>query len=221
MTRTQRWLLLASSGVMGATGGLYWWMEHMMEPVTEWAAINHPLQPWVLKAHILAAPILVFAIGLITADHILRHAGRPEMPGRKSGHTALWLLFPMVLSGYLIQTVTHEGWLATLAWIHPLSGLVYLLALATHRWVFLKGKRVRKRQEGEGEEGQEGKAPPEHRLTAWESEGNLRPAPTPHPGPSGPLSSASPPGNASRLPLSPASEGGPAPGGDRRRWPRR
>lgn len=108
MTRTQRWLLLVSSAVMGATGLTYWWMKNMMEPATEWAAINHPLQPWVLKAHILVAPVLVFAVGFIASDHILKNAGRPGRAGRRAGHTPLWLFIPMALSGYLIQTVTHD-----------------------------------------------------------------------------------------------------------------
>ena len=108
MTRTQRWLLLVSSAVMGATGLTYWWMKNMMEPATEWAAINHPLQPWVLKAHILVAPVLVFAVAFIASDHILKNAGRPGRAGRRAGHTPLWLFIPMALSGYLIQTVTHD-----------------------------------------------------------------------------------------------------------------
>lgn len=153
MTRTQRWLLLVSSAVMGATGLTYWWMKNMMEPATEWAAISHPLQPWVLKAHILVAPVLVFAVGFIASEHILKNAGRPGRAGRRSGHTALRLFIPMALSGYLIQTVTHDGWLSTLAWIHLISGLTYLAGLATHRWVFGRRRKARREDSEEGAEG--------------------------------------------------------------------
>lgn len=149
MTRLQKWLLLASSGVMGATGLAYWWMKNRMEPLTEWAAINHPLQPWALKAHILAAPILVFAVGLIASDHIVKHARRSGLPGRTSGLTALWFLIPMALSGYLIQTLTHEGWLRALSWIHLITGMIYLTGLAIHQWVFGGRRRSGKEYQGE------------------------------------------------------------------------
>lgn len=152
---------------MGATGLAYWWMKHRMEPVTEWAAINHPLQPWILKAHIIAAPVLVFAVGLIASDHILKHARKPKLPGRKSGHTALWFLIPMTISGYLIQTVTHQGWLRLLAWLHLGTGTVYLLGLAAHQWVFRSRKRKKEKSGGreagpDHEAGPDPQAGPDH-----------------------------------------------------------
>lgn len=147
MTPLQKWLLLGSSGITGFTGLLYWWMDHMMDPVTEWAAINHPLQPWLLKAHILSAPVLVFAVGLITSDHIMKHMKKPNLPGRNSGRTILWLLVPMGYSGYLIQTVTHEGWLSILAWTHLITGSVYLLGLGAHQWVSSTRRMGKRRKE--------------------------------------------------------------------------
>ncbi len=138
MTRLQKWLLLGSSGATGLTGLVYWWMKNRMEPVTEWAAINHPLQPWVLKAHILAAPILVFAVGLIASDHISRQVRNGRTRGRRSGLVAVWFLAPMILSGYLIQTVTHQGWLTFLAWTHLVTGIVYLAGLGAHQSIVLR-----------------------------------------------------------------------------------
>jgi hypothetical protein len=66
----QKWLVWTTSFLTGATGVVYWWMTDLMQPLDEFAVINHPLQPWVLKAHIVAAPLMVFAVGLIAADHI-------------------------------------------------------------------------------------------------------------------------------------------------------
>jgi hypothetical protein len=45
-------------------------MQHLMEPVNEWAVINHPLQPLVLKLHILVAPVMVFAVGMVAVNHM-------------------------------------------------------------------------------------------------------------------------------------------------------
>lgn len=132
MTRFQKWLLWGSSILTGVTGVVYWWMKNMMDPVAEWAVINHPLQPWVLKAHIVAAPVLIFAIGLIAAQHIWKHFRTSARRGRRSGLITMYVLGPMVLSGYLIQVVTHPGLLATLMWLHVGTGAIYLVGLAAH-----------------------------------------------------------------------------------------
>jgi len=198
MTRFQKWLLLGSSLAAGVTGLLYWWMKHMMEPVTEWAAINHPLQPWVLKAHILAAPVLVFAAGLIASDHIARHLKKARSPGRWSGMTTLWLLAPMVLSGYLIQTITHPAGLVFLSWFHLGTGGIYLMGLGIHQWVFKRRKGSEKAEQGKGRG-----AGAEEERRGDNGEPRLKKAPTPRPGPSSLPSGASLPGSVSRPPRSP------------------
>lgn len=133
MRAYQRWLLLGSSVLTGGTGLIYWWMKHMMEPASEWAVINHPLQPWVLKTHILVSPVLVFALGLMVSDHILPHLKASSRSGQGSGLLAISLLAPMGFSGYLIQAATHPGWLSALAWAHLATGCLYLAGLGFHR----------------------------------------------------------------------------------------
>lgn len=132
MSRFQRSLLLWSSGLTFLTGVVYWWMDTMLDPVTEWAVVNHPLQAWVLKAHILVAPVLIFAIGLVMTDHIWKHLRTAVTRGRRSGAIAMCVLVPMILSGYLIQAVTAENWLTVVVWAHLITGGLYGLALATH-----------------------------------------------------------------------------------------
>lgn len=132
MSRFQRWILVGSSVLTGLSGVVYWWMKYRMEPLDEWAAINHPLQPWVLKAHILVAPVMVFALGVVASGHIWRHIRSQGVSRRPTGLTLVIVTLPMVFSGYLIQAVTHGGWLAVLAWIHLVTGTVYLLGLQLH-----------------------------------------------------------------------------------------
>lgn len=133
-----RWCMWTGSVLTGLTGVVYWWMENMMEPVSEFAVINHPWQPWVLKAHIIAAPLLVFGVGLIAMDHIWKHFRLGIRAGKRSGTTTMWVLAPMVVSGYLIQAVTSPGWLTALAWTHLVTGLVFLVGLAVHQVVVPK-----------------------------------------------------------------------------------
>jgi len=143
-----RWCIWIGSVVSGLSGLVYWWMDNLMEPVGEFAVINHPLQPWVLKAHIVTAPLLVFAIGLIAVDHIWKQYRLGIKAGRRSGLSAMWVFGPMVLSGYLIQAVTAPAWLSVLGWIHLGTGAGYLLGLAVHqavvpkRWVRRRAREV-------------------------------------------------------------------------------
>ena len=134
MSPFQKWFLWGTSLATAFTGVVYWWMQHMMEPVSEWAAINHPLQPWMLKAHIVVAPLMVLAVGMIALDHVWKHYRRRVRRARRSGLGTMWVLAPMILSGYLIQAVTHAGWLTALVWVHVVTGVVYTVGLVIHRW---------------------------------------------------------------------------------------
>jgi hypothetical protein len=107
-------------------------MKYFLEPSEPWAVINHPLQPWMLKAHILAAPFLVFALGLITPGHIWKQLQSPVRRNRISGAATLWTIFPMVVTGYFIQAVTDPEWLSGVAWSHIATGAIYLLGMVFH-----------------------------------------------------------------------------------------
>jgi hypothetical protein len=134
MTAFQKWFVWGSSFLTAVTGIVYWWMQHMMEPVSEWAVINHPLQPWVLKAHIVVAPAMVLAVGTILLEHIWKHYRGRVRRARRSGLATMWVLAPMILSGYLIQAVTSSGWLTALVWVHVGTGVVYSVGLLAHKW---------------------------------------------------------------------------------------
>ena len=132
MSRLERWTVWASTAAASLTGFLYAWMKYVMRPLDEFAVINHPLQPLVLKLHILASPVLVFAIGLIAARHIIPHLRSGVRRARGSGLTSALVVTPMILTGYLIQAVTNVPLLAALAWSHLGLGTVFALAAAVH-----------------------------------------------------------------------------------------
>ncbi|HXE56923.1 MAG TPA: hypothetical protein VNK43_02885, partial [Gemmatimonadales bacterium] len=133
MTRFERWSVYLTSIVTTATGVVYYAMKHFLEPPEPWAVVNHPWQPWVLKAHIVAAPLLVFAIGLIALRHVWRHFQSRTPYGRRSGITLALMTGPMILTGYLIQVITHEGLLRAMALAHLGFGVVYALGLGVHQ----------------------------------------------------------------------------------------
>ena len=132
MTPFERWSVWLTTAGTLLTGLVYWWMKELMTPVDPFAVVNHPLQPWVLKAHILIAPFQVFSVGLITSRHIWRHFRMGVRKGRKSGLIAALTFVAMVVTGYALQVVTAELLLSVLAWAHLGLGVVYSLGVAVH-----------------------------------------------------------------------------------------
>ncbi len=134
MTRFERWAVWSTSVATFVTGVIYLWMKYLLVSDDPLAVANHPWQPAVLKAHILVAPLLVFSIGLVALRHVWRHFRSKTRDGRRSGLLTLVVLGPMIVSGYLIQTMTEEGWLKAMAVAHIGLGLMYGLALLAHQF---------------------------------------------------------------------------------------
>ena len=141
MSWFEKWSVWSTTTVVSVTGVVYFWMKYFMQPIEPWAVINHPWQPWVLKLHIVSAPLLVFALGLITLRHIWEHFRSRVRWGRKSGIITAAVAGPMILTGYLIQSITHEGWLTVMAISHITLGLLFGVGLALHR-VFVRRRSV-------------------------------------------------------------------------------
>lgn len=140
MTRFEKGSVLASSLLTLVTGVVYAWMKYLLTPSEPWAVVNHPLQPWVLKAHILVAPLLVFSVGAIAVRHVWQHYRAGVRWARRSGLTTALAVAPMIVTGYLIQAVTNEGWLRAMAWSHLGVGILYGAGLAAH-WAATRGAR--------------------------------------------------------------------------------
>lgn len=143
MSRWEAWLVHLATVLVGGTGVVYAWMRYLLPPADPYAVVNHPLQPTVQHLHVLLAPLLVFAAGLIFREHVWKHWRRGVERRRTSGLGLLFVLVPMIVSGYLIQTATGETW--RLAWvvIHCATGGLWLAAYAAHA---LEGWRRRSRR---------------------------------------------------------------------------
>lgn len=140
MNAFERWSVWTTSILTVVTGIVYGWMKYLTTPSDPFAVVNHPLQPLVLKLHIVVSPLLVFALGLIAVRHVWRHYQARVRSGRRSGILTGLLVVPMVLTGYLIQAVTQAGLLEVIIWTHIVSGLVYGVGAGLH-WVALRGSR--------------------------------------------------------------------------------
>jgi hypothetical protein len=119
-------------------------MKYFLVTDDPFAVANHPLQPAVLKAHIIVAPLLTFAIGLVALRHVWKHIQAGVRRGRRSGLSMAVMVAPMILTGYFIQAVTGEGLLRAMAVSHIAFGVVYALGLVAHQ-VTMRGT-ARRRQ---------------------------------------------------------------------------
>ena len=133
MTRFERWSLWATTLAVSMTGLGFTWAKYFAESDDPWAVVNHPLEPWLLKLHVISAPLFVFAVGLVTMRHILPHlmSGTPE--GRRTGLVMVWTSVPMVATGYLLQVIAVPDWLLPLAIGHIVVGILFLFGFLLHR----------------------------------------------------------------------------------------
>ena len=132
MTRLEKVVVWGSTAAVTVTGVVYAWMKYLLEPVDSFAVINHPLQPVVLKLHIVTAPILIFGIGMIATRHIWPHFKAGLQRGRRSGISSMLVLVPMIATGYALQALSNASWLRVLGWIHLGFGIVFAVGSAFH-----------------------------------------------------------------------------------------
>lgn len=132
MSRWELFLLHASTLAIAISGVVYGFMKYAMTGSDPDSPLGHPWQPGVLKAHVLAAPFLVFALGLVARGHALPKWKSGETTGKKSGISLLGLVAPLVLSGYAVQVLTGDSLRKRIGWTHAALGVVYVLAYAAH-----------------------------------------------------------------------------------------
>lgn len=133
MTRLEAWFLHGATLLVGGGGLVYAWMRYAARPADPFAVVNHPWQPQAQHLHVLAAPLLVFALGLIWRGHAWAGVRLAVAARRRSG----WALFataaPMVASGYLLQTATEPGWRQAWLALHLAASALWLGGYLAHQ----------------------------------------------------------------------------------------
>ena len=132
MTRTEAAALHVAVALVGGTGLVYGWMLFLCEPADELALVNHPLQPAFQALHVLVAPLLVLAVGIVWSAHVWARV-RSRYPGRRPTGLALFALFlPMALSGAWVQVAEGELGRSLASWTHGISGTLFCVVYAVH-----------------------------------------------------------------------------------------
>lgn len=149
MNRAEAWILHLSSLLVGCTGLVYAWMAYLVEPTDPYAVVNHPLQSTLQHLHILTAPLLVFAAGLVWHRHAWSQWRRGVDRRRRSGISLILTLLPMVTSGYLIQTAAGVEWRRIWVVIHLVASALWLLGYLVHQvpaaWALIRRQLQRAR----------------------------------------------------------------------------
>jgi hypothetical protein len=141
MNRLEAWLLHLSTIALTVTGAVYACMHYLMKPADPFSVINHPLEPYMLDIHIIAAPVLVVAIGIILHSHILFKIENGSPAARKSGLILIPLFLIMAASGYLLQ-ITSDSINRIFFWAHLVSGSLWALVYGAHHLASLSVRRT-------------------------------------------------------------------------------
>lgn len=133
MTKGEAWFTHAATLAVGVTGVVYAWMRYFATPADPFAVVNHPWQPFVLHAHVVTAPLLVFAVGMIWRAHVWERVRSGFKARRRTGILLFALVLPMIASGYLLQVA--EGERAREVWlvVHVATSALWVLGYPAHQ----------------------------------------------------------------------------------------
>ena len=127
--------------VLAASGILWLAFHYYMRTPTEWGEGPHPLEPWWLRVHGLAAMLTLFALGSLLPTH-MRHAwhlGRNRPTG-----TVLAAAFGLLTAtGYALYYFAGERSRPYISLCHWLLGLLLVALVAAHVW---RGRDLRRRR---------------------------------------------------------------------------
>ena len=132
MSRWQVGWLHVSVALTTITGVVYAIMKYLMTSGDEFAVVNHPLQPHMLAAHVVVAPLVLFILGWTFSNHMLPKYRYGNGENRKTGIAAMWLILPMTLSGYLLQVSSADATRQAMMVAHWIASALFVAAYIVH-----------------------------------------------------------------------------------------
>lgn len=132
MTRAQVLYLHVCVFLTTLTGTAFAVMKYFMKPVDELSVVNHPMQPYMLAAHVVIAPLLVFGLGWMFGNHIWPKFRFAERRKRASGLWSMAAIVPMTMSAYLLQISTSDAVRKAMAAMHWTSSALFVIAYVVH-----------------------------------------------------------------------------------------
>lgn len=137
-----RWVQHGANLAVTGTGVVYFGMKFLLEPLDEWAVVNHPWQPLLQHLHVLLAPLLVFSFGLLFEAHLIAR-WRLGRAGRRTGLALAITFGVMAVSGYGLQISVDPDWRAALSGLHLGSSAAWIALTVAHFVVAMRVRRSR------------------------------------------------------------------------------
>ena len=132
MNRRAVLLLHLLVAVLTLSGIGFAWMKYGMTTDDPFAAANHPWQPTLLAVHVVAAAPATFALGWLFSSHVWPKFRSPTRGRRTTGVAMMVVGAPMVLSAYLLQTATSEGFRLASAATHWATSALFAAGYLGH-----------------------------------------------------------------------------------------
>ena len=132
MSRWQLIWLHVSFALSALTGAVFAAMKYFMKSDDDFAVVNHPLQPHMLAAHVVVAPLLLFLLGWTFSNHMLPKYRFGNGRGRVSGVAAMALIIPTTFSAYLLQIATNETLRQAMAIAHWITSGLFVIVYVAH-----------------------------------------------------------------------------------------
>ncbi|HET8900751.1 MAG TPA: hypothetical protein VFM84_02330 [Holophagaceae bacterium] len=142
MMALDRRALHATAAAAAITGGVYGWFRYFGQRMGDFGPEPSAWQGLWQHLHVLAAPLLLFMLGVVVRGHLMLKLRKGQREGKRTGLALGLLIAPMALSGYGIQVATDAGWHLALAWIHGVSSLIFVAGYLVHLVAIWRYRRV-------------------------------------------------------------------------------
>ena len=131
MTRSLRLVFFNVLSICFVSALCYALLRYAMNPSDEFAAYNHPAQPWALDVHLLSSVGLTLVLGFLFGVHAWPRLAAGSN-ARASGSFLILLAALMLLSGALLPCSSQAQLRSALGWTHAISGTLFVLFLPWH-----------------------------------------------------------------------------------------
>ena len=132
MTWWERWGFNAFHVIVAVTGTVYLYMKYALTTDDPFAIVNHPWQPTMLSAHVVAAPFFVAFFGMLFRSHSFGKLRSRNPANRRTGWTSVLGFSAMALTGYLIQVATTPALITFFIWTHVAASVVFVIGYGIH-----------------------------------------------------------------------------------------
>lgn len=115
-----------------ASGLVYFVTKYGLENDDPFSVVNHPLEPIAFDLHILLAPFLMFAAGMLLRSHAWEKFRKRKRGRRRSGTFSAVLFFAMAATGYWLEVSSRPFLMNALRVLHILFAVGFVSVYLGH-----------------------------------------------------------------------------------------